>query len=185
MYKRQEEEQEGTSSGGMSNVEKALVAAELAMLGKKVHGFVQGRKDGSVTEDQSTITMKVKNAGNRAKMAGKGMYHRVGDGMKNTLKKGKNVGSKIGKGFKRVKGVLSKGVPILKKVGKVGILFGKIGRRKRGVPEYVPEPRKRRQALAIGATLLGGYVLNNEWDWIKDELGIGSCLLYTSPSPRD
>ena len=32
----------------------------------------------------------------------------------------------------------------------------------------------RRQAIAIGATLLGGYVLNNEWEWIKDELGIGS-----------
>ena len=34
--------------------------------------------------------------------------------------------------------------------------------------------RRRRQAIAIGATLLGGYVLNNEWEWIKDELGIGS-----------
>ena len=56
----------------------------------------------------------------------------------------------------------------------MGILFGKIGRRKRGVLENLPEPRKKRQALAIGATLLGGYVLNNEWDWIKDELGIGS-----------
>ena len=64
----------------------------------------------------------------------------------------------------------------------------------------------KRQAIAIGATLMGGYVLNNEWEWIKDELGIGSgnvesglvhdvkgnddhlrifCLLYTSPSPRD
>ena len=94
--------------------------------------------------------------------------------MKNTLMKGKNVGSKIGKGFKRVKGVLPKGVPILKKVGKVGILFGKIGRKKRGVPGDVQGRRKKRQALAIGATLLGGYVLNNEWDWIKDELGIGS-----------
>ena len=124
--------------------------------------------------------MKMKNAANRPKMAGKGLYHRAGDkvrGMKKTLMKGKNAGSKIGKGFKRVKGVLSKGVPILKKMGKVGILFGKIGRRKRGVVESLPEPRKRRQALAIGATLLGGYVLNNEWDWI--------CLLYTSPSPRD
>ena len=28
--------------------------------------------------------------------------------------------------------------------------------------------------VAVGATLLGGYVLNNEWDWIKDELGIGT-----------
>ena len=89
-------------------------------------------------EDQNTMTMKVKNAGNRAKMAGKGLYHRAGEkvrGMKKTLMKGKNAGSKIGKGFKRVKGVLSKGVPILKKVGKVGILFGKIGRKKQGVPE--------------------------------------------------
>ena len=32
----------------------------------------------------------------------------------------------------------------------------------------------KRQAIAVGATLLGGYVLNNEWEWIKDELGIGS-----------
>ena len=81
----EDKEEEGTSSGGMSNVEKALVAAEVAMLGKKVHGFVRGKKDGSVTEDQSTITMKMKNAGNRAKMAGKKVYHRVGDGMKSTL----------------------------------------------------------------------------------------------------
>ena len=105
----EDKEQEGTSSGGMSNLEKALLATEVAMVGKKLHGFVRGKKDGSVTEDQSTITMKMKNAGNRAKMAGKGLYHRAGDkvcGMKKTLMKGKNVGSKIGKGFKRVKGVL-------------------------------------------------------------------------------
>ena len=88
----EDKEEERTSSGGMSNVEKALVAAEVAMLGKKVHGFVRGRKDGSGTEDQSTIRMKMKNAGNRAKMAGKKVYHRVGDGMKSTLGKGKNVG---------------------------------------------------------------------------------------------
>ena len=112
----------------MSNLEKALLATELAMVGKKVHGFVRGRKDGSGVEDQNTMTMKVKNAGNRAKMAGKGLYHRAGEkvrGMKKTLMKGKNAGSKIGKGFKRVKGVLSKGVPILKKVGKLGFCLEK------------------------------------------------------------
>ena len=53
----EDQEEEGASSGGMSNVEKALVAAEVAMLGKKVHGFVRGRKDGSVTEDQSTCLL--------------------------------------------------------------------------------------------------------------------------------
>ena len=89
--------------------------------------------------------------------------------------KGKNIVSKMGKGFKRVKGVMSKGVPILSKVGKVGILLGKIGRKKREMEENFGQFRRgKRQALAIGATLLGGYVLNNEWDWIKDELGIGS-----------
>ena len=50
-------------------------------------------------------------------------------GMKNTLMKGKNIGSKMGKGFKRVKGVMSKRMPILSKVGKVGILLGKVGRK--------------------------------------------------------
>ena len=50
--------QEGGSSGGMSNLEKALLATELAMVGKKLHGFVQGRKNGSGVEDQSTMTMK-------------------------------------------------------------------------------------------------------------------------------
>ena len=166
--------QEGGSSGGMSNLEKALLATELAMVGKKLHGFVQGRRNGSGVEDQSTMTMKMKNAGDRAKMAGKGFYQRAGDKFRGTLMKGKKAGSKVGKGFKRVKGVLSKGVPILKKVGKVGMFLGKIGRRKRDVPEELQGLRKKRQALAIGATLLGGYVLNNEWDWIKDELGIGS-----------
>ena len=34
--------------------------------------------------------------------------------------------------------------------------------------------RRRRQALAIGATLLGGFVLHDEWKWLKNELGIGS-----------
>ena len=72
----EDKEQEGTSSGGMSNLEKALLATELAMVGKKVHGFVRGRKDGSGMEDQNTMTMKVKDAGNRAKMAGKGLYYR-------------------------------------------------------------------------------------------------------------
>ena len=33
----EDKEQEGTSSGGMSNLEKALMATELAMVGKKVH----------------------------------------------------------------------------------------------------------------------------------------------------
>ena len=41
----------------------------------------------------------------------------------------------MGKGFKRVKGVMSKGVPILSKVGKVGTLLGKIGRKKREMEE--------------------------------------------------
>ena len=27
--------------------------------------------------------------------------------------------------------------------------------------------RRRRQALAIGATLLGGFVLHDEWKWLK------------------
>ena len=40
--------------------------------------------------------------------------------------------------------------------------------------QRVKKSRKRRQLLAVGATLLGGYVVNNEWDWIKDELGIGT-----------
>ena len=81
----------------------------------------------------------------------------------------------MGKGFKRVKGVMSKGVPVLFKMAKMGILLGKVGRRKRGSEEEMRRRRRmRRQAIAIGATLLGGYVLSNEWEWLKDELGIGS-----------
>ena len=122
-------------------------------------------------EGQNTLSMKVKGAANRAKNAGKNLYNRAGNkmrGMKKTLMKGKNIGSKMGKGFKRVKGVMSKGMPILSKVGKVGILLGKVGRKKREMEEKFRRFRRgKRQALAIGATLLGG------------------CLLYTSPSPRD
>ena len=81
----------------------------------------------------------------------------------------------MGKGFKRVKGVLTKGVPVLSKVAKMGIFLGKLGRKRRGIEKEMRRMRRmRRQAIAIGATLLGGYVLNNEWEWIKDELGIGS-----------
>ena len=112
-------------------------------------------------------------------------------GMKNAVVKGK-----LGKGVKGVKNVFSKGlkvgkigVPMVQKVAKVGMILGRLGGRKRrsSGDGRRTVSRKRRQAIAIGATLLGGYVLNNEWEWIKDELGIGSgtCLLYTSPSPRD
>ena len=66
-------------------------------------------------------------------------------------------------------------MPILSKVAKVGTLLGKVGRKKREIEEkFRLMQRGKRQAIAIGATLLGGYVLNNEWEWIKDELGIGS-----------
>ena len=60
-------------------------------------------------------------------------------------------------------------------MAKMGIFLGKVGRRKReGEEQWRRRRRMKRQAIAIGATLLGGYVLNNEWEWIKDELGIGS-----------
>ena len=166
--------------GGMSNLEKALLAAELGMVGKKVHGWVRGRNNGSSVGDQSTMSMKAKGAANRAKGAGKNLLKRIGGkmrGMKNAVMKGK-----VGKGVKGVKRVLSKGVkmgkigvPMVQKVAKMGLYLGKIGRKKRAIEEEIREMRRRRrQAIAIGATLLGGYVLNNEWEWIKDELGIGS-----------
>ena len=130
--------QEDSNGGGMSTLEKALLASDLAMMGSKVHGWVSGRKNGSAVEGQNTLSMKVKGAANRAKNAGKNLYNRAGNkmrGMKKTLMKGKNIGSKLGKGFKRVKGVMSKGMPILSKVGKVGILLGKVGRKKREMEE--------------------------------------------------
>ena len=169
----------------MSALEKALLAAELGMVGSKVHGWVKGRNNGSSVGDQSTMSMKVKGAANRAKGAGKNLLKRIGGkmrGMKNTLMKGKNLGSKVGKGVKGVKRVLFKGVsvgkigvPVIQKVAKMGLFLGKLGRKKRALGEEIRQMRRRRrQAIAIGATLLGGYVLNNEWEWIKD------CLLYTS-----
>ena len=162
----------------MSALEKAMLAVDVAMVGNKVRGWVKGRNNGSSVGDHSPMSMKAKGAVNRAKGAGKKLLNRVGDkmrGMKKTRMKGKNLGSKVGKGLKRVKGVLSKGVPVLSKVAKMGVFLGKIGRKKRAIEEEMRRMRRRRrQAIAIGATLLGGYVLNNEWEWIKDELGIGS-----------
>ena len=137
--------------------------------------------------DQSTMSMKakgavkrVKGAASRAKGAGKNLLKRIGGkmrGMKNAVVKGK-----LGKGVKGVKNVFSKGlkvgkigVPMVQKVAKVGMILGRLGRKRRSSDdERRTISRKRRQAIAIGATLLGGYVLNNEWEWIKDELGIGS-----------
>ena len=164
----------------MSALEKALLAAELGMVGKKVHGWVKGRNNGSSVGDQSTMSMKAKGAANRAKGAGKNLLKRIGGkmwGMKNAVMKGK-----VGKGVKGVKRALSKGVkmgkigvPMVQKVAKMGMILGKIGRKRRAMEEEIRKMRRRRrQAIAIGATLLGGYVLNNEWEWIKDELGIGS-----------
>ena len=36
--------QEDSNGGGMSTLEKALLASDLAMMGSKVHGLVSGRK---------------------------------------------------------------------------------------------------------------------------------------------
>ena len=94
--------------------------------------------------------------GDRAKMAGKGFYQRAGDKFRGTLMKGKKAGSKVGKGFKRVKGVLSKGVPILKKVGKVGMFLGKIGRRKRDVLEKLQGLRKKTTGTGHWCDVVGG-----------------------------
>ena len=66
-------------------------------------------------------------------------------------------------------------MPMVQKVAKVGMILGRIGRKRRSIEEEIQTMRRdRRQAIAIGATLLGGYVLNNKWEWIKNELGIGS-----------
>ena len=99
---------EESGGGGMSNLEKALFAAELGMVGKKVHGWVRGRNNGSSVGDQSTMSMKAKGAANRAKGAahrakgaGKNLLKRIGGkmrGMKNAVAKGK-----LGKGVKGVK----------------------------------------------------------------------------------
>ena len=153
----------------MSNLEKALLAAELGMVGKKVHGWVRGRNNGSSVGDQSTMSMKAKGAANRAKGAahrakgaGKNLLKRIGGkmrGMKNAVAKGK-----LGKGVKGVKNVLSKGmkmgkvgVPMVQKVAKVGMILGRIGRKRRSSKEEIRTIRRdRRQAIAIGASLLGG-----------------------------
>ena len=38
---------ENSGGGGMSTLEKVLLASDLAMMGSKVHGWVSGRKNGS------------------------------------------------------------------------------------------------------------------------------------------
>ena len=63
--------QEDSNGGGMSTLEKALLASDLAMMGSKVHGLVSGRKNGSAVEGQNTLSMKVKGAANSGKNCGK------------------------------------------------------------------------------------------------------------------
>ena len=84
----EEENEDESEGGGMSALEKALLAAELGMVGNKVRGMIKGRNDESSVGDQSTMSMKAKGAAARAKGAGKNFVHRVGDkmrGMKKTL----------------------------------------------------------------------------------------------------
>ena len=107
------------------------------------------------------MSMKAKGAANRAKGAGKNLLKQIGGkmrGMKNAVMKGK-----VGKGVKGVKRVLSKGVkmgkigvPMVQKVAKMGMILGKIGRKRRAMEEEIRTMRRRRQAIAIGATLLVG-----------------------------
>ena len=112
-YDGESEEENGDESegGGMSALEKALLAAELGMVGSKVHGLVKGRNNGSSVGDQSTMSMKAKGAINRAKGAGKKLFNRVGDkmrGMKKTLMKGKKFGEQGGQGIEAGEGSAEK-----------------------------------------------------------------------------
>ena len=44
--------------GGMSTIEKVMLASDLAMMGSKVSGWVGGRKNGSVVEGQNGVGAK-------------------------------------------------------------------------------------------------------------------------------
>ena len=142
-----ENESKVDKGGGMSTIEKVMLASDLAMMGSKVSGWVGGRKNGSVADGQNTVAAKAKGAVSRVKNAGKKLSNRVSSsgkrvvknmighagrvankvrGMKKTIMRGKNVGKKIGKGLKRAKGVVSKGLPLLTKVAKMGTLFGTV-----------------------------------------------------------
>ena len=77
----------------MSALDKALLAADVAVVGSKVHGWVKGRNNGSSVGDPSTMSMKAKGAANRAKSAGKKLIDRVGNkmrGMKKTYERKKS-----------------------------------------------------------------------------------------------
>ena len=50
-----EDEAKVEEGGGMSTIEKVMLASDLAMMGSKVSGWVGGRKNGSVVEGQNTV----------------------------------------------------------------------------------------------------------------------------------
>ena len=147
------------------------------------------------------IVNKGRNIGKKLAGAGRKLAGKVANkarGVKKIFGKGKKVAKKLGKGKKVAKGVtnmMKKGAPWVGTAAKAGRIFGRFGRKRRSTSLVfgreerkaylnrregmrVIKSRRKRQLLAVGATLLGGFVFNNQWNWIKDELGIGLSLIH-------
>jgi len=105
---------------------------------------------------------------NKARGAKKGLTKGIKKGLSKgkTVKKGLGKGTKLAKGLASAAGRIFRGKRSTEYIKGVAFLIEREEMR-------VKKSRKRRQLLAVGATLLGGYVINDKWNWLKSELGIG------------
>ena len=78
------------------------------------------------------------------------------------MKKGLGKGTKLAKGLASAAGRIFRGKRSTEYIKGVAFLIEREEMR-------VKKSRKRRQLLAVGATLLGGYVINDKWNWLKSE----------------
>ena len=188
----EDESNEDGSNEGLSMLDKALLASDAARLANAVRKKANKKKLDDVASASDNIP-----TGKRKKMLNK-----AGDAAKKFLDK-----AAWGRGFKKIKPILK--LPRGKRFAEDldATEGGSLERTKRGI--YLV---KRQVGLVgMGSVLVGGYIVEHEWDWIKGQLGIGTgepaagvaqqvninddparilgqhvdCLLYTSPSPRD
>ena len=141
---------ERDSGHGLSTLDKALLASDAARLANAIRKKAKKKNvDDVVSATDNLPTGKRKKIINKAKD--------LGDAAKKVLDK-----AAWGRGFKKIK-------PILK------LPRGKRFAGGENVTAWELEEREKRQALlGMGSVLVGGYIVEHEWDWIKGQLGIGT-----------
>ena len=148
--KKENQGSEEGSSEGLSTLDKVLLASDAARLANAVRKKANKKKMDEIANVNENVP-----TGKRKKILNK-----AGDTAKKFLDK-----AAWGRGFKKIK-------PILK------LPRGKRSAEEKGllqrVKRWVMKVKRQVGLVGMGSVLVGGYIVEHEWDWIKGQLGIGT-----------